>query len=49
MESYVKEYLKQTHETIADGSYEASKIEAVLDLLVAECTALAVDQWDPAG
>jgi hypothetical protein len=48
-ESYVKEFLKQTHETIADGSYDVRKIEALLDLLVAECTAMAVDQWDSAG
>jgi hypothetical protein len=24
------------------------KIEAVLDRLVSECTAIAIDQWDPA-
>lgn len=47
-ESYVKEFLKQTRESIVDGSYDTSKIEAVLDLLVAECTAMAVSQWDPA-
>lgn len=45
-ESYVKEFLKQTPETIADGSYDATRIEAVLDLLIAECTAIAVSQWD---
>ncbi|MCS3479356.1 hypothetical protein M2212_006202 [Bradyrhizobium elkanii] len=48
-ESYVKEFLKQTRESIANGSYDTSKIGAVLDLLVAECTAIAVSQWDPAA
>lgn len=46
-ESYVKEFLKQTPESIAGGSYNMSKIEAVLNLLAAECTAMAVRQWDP--
>lgn len=45
-EFYVKEFLKQTAGTIANGSYDASKLEAVLDLIVAECTAIAVGQWD---
>jgi hypothetical protein len=40
-ESYIKEFLKQTPGTIAGGSYDASKIEVVLDLLIAECTAIA--------
>jgi HEPN/Toprim N-terminal domain 1 len=47
-ESYIKEFLKQTSDTLADGSYDVRKIEAVLDVLIAECTAIAVDQWDPA-
>jgi hypothetical protein len=47
-ESYIKEFLKQTPQTLRDGSYDVRKIEAVLDLLIAECTAMAVDQWDPA-
>jgi hypothetical protein len=42
-ESYVKEFLKQIPETIANGSYDTTRIEAVLDLLVAECTAIAVN------
>lgn len=46
-ESYSKEFLKQTTETLASGSYDVRKIEAVLDRLVAECTAIAVDRWDP--
>lgn len=45
-ESYSKDFLKQTSGTLAVGSYDVSKIESVLDLLVAECTAIAVDQWD---
>jgi hypothetical protein len=47
-ESYIKEFLKQTSDTLADGSYDVRKIEAVLDVLIAECTAIAVDRWDPA-
>jgi hypothetical protein len=46
--SYVKEFLKQTTDTLADGSYDVRKIETVLDVLIAECTAIAVDRWDPA-
>jgi len=46
-DSYSKEFLKQTAETLAEGSYNFRKIEAVLDLLIAECTAIAVEQWDP--
>lgn len=45
-ESYSKEFLKQTSLTLAEGAYDISKIESVLDLLVAECTAIAFDQWD---
>jgi hypothetical protein len=45
-ESYVQEFLKQTSETIRAGSYDVSKIDAVLDLLISECTAIAVDQLD---
>ncbi|NKK70076.1 hypothetical protein GFM13_06660 [Rhizobium leguminosarum bv. viciae] len=47
-ESYIKEFLKQTPETLGEGSYKVHKLEAVLDLLIAECTAMAVDQWDAA-
>lgn len=47
-ESYIKEFMKQTPETLRDGLYDVRKIEPVLDLLIAECTAMAVDQWDPA-
>jgi hypothetical protein len=44
-DSYSKEFLKQTSATLAESAYDISKIESVLDLLVAECTAIAVDQW----
>src|SRR5262249_15234297 len=37
--SYIKEFLKQTSDTLANGSYDVRKIEAVLDVLIAECTA----------
>ena len=45
-ESYVKEFLKQTPEAIAEGTYDVRKIEAVLDMVVSECTAMAFDHWD---
>lgn len=45
-ESYSKEFLKQTSATLAGGEYDFSKIESILDLIVAECTAVAVAQWD---
>jgi hypothetical protein len=41
-ESYVKGFLEQTPATIAKGSYNLSKIEAILDLVAAECVAIAV-------
>lgn len=31
-----------------EGVYDVRKIEAVLDLLIAEWTAIAVNRWDPA-
>ena len=46
--SYMKEFLKQTPETLANGSYDVRKIEAVLNRVVSECTAIAIDQWNPA-
>lgn len=46
-ESYSREFLKQTAKTIAAGAYGVRKIESVLDLLIAECTAIAVSQWSP--
>lgn len=47
-ESYSKEFLKQTADTLTAGTYDVSKIESILNLLVAECTAIAVAQWNPA-
>jgi hypothetical protein len=42
-ESYVKRFLSQTTETVAAGSaYDVSKLRAVLDALVLECSSLAV-------
>ena len=46
-DTYSKEFLKQTDETLAVGAYDVRKIESVLDLLIAECTAIAADRWDP--
>jgi hypothetical protein len=43
-ESYVRNFLKQTPETTTDGGYDVSKIEAVLDCIIAECTAIAISQ-----
>lgn len=48
-ESYSREFLKQSAKTLAQGTYDMRKIEAVLDLLIAECKAIALDQWDPAS
>lgn len=44
-DSYSKEFLKQTADTLAEGKYDVRKIDAILDLLVAECTAIKVEQW----
>ncbi|MHB1076881.1 HEPN/Toprim-associated domain-containing protein [Thiobacillus sp.] len=44
-DSYSKEFLKQTAETLAEGKYDVRKIDAILELLVAECTAIKVEQW----
>jgi hypothetical protein len=43
-ETYSKEFLQQTHETLASGAYDVSKIEPVLDFLIGECTAIAANQ-----
>jgi hypothetical protein len=40
---YKKGFLSQTSETLTGGTYDVRKIEAVLDCLVAECVAIAVD------
>ncbi len=47
-EAYGKEFLQQTAETLAAGAYDVRNLNAVLDLLIAECAAIAVDQWSPA-
>ena len=48
-ECYTKKFLEQTHETIAAGSYDTGKIEAVIDMVISECTAMALDQWESAS
>jgi len=40
-ESYVEHFLKQTMESISTGLYDVSKLEAVLDYLIAECVGIA--------
>lgn len=40
-EVHVKEFLRQTAQSIATSSYDASKIHSVLDALVAECCSIA--------
>ena len=47
-ETYGKKFLRQTAEAITGGSYDTSKIEVVLDMLLSECTAMALDQWKSA-
>ncbi len=42
-ETYTKEFLKQTPAMLATGRYDVSKIRAVLDTIIAECTAIAMD------
>lgn len=41
-ESYVKRFLGLTAESLAAGSYDASKMLAVLDAVVRECTTMAM-------
>ena len=43
-ESYVEHFLKQSNESISTGVYDVSKLEAVLDYLIAECTGIAHDR-----
>lgn len=43
-DSYSKEFFKQTATTLAENAYDVRKIEAVLELLISECTAIAVLQ-----
>jgi hypothetical protein len=42
-DAYTKAFLKLTPEILAAGGYDVSKIRAVLDAIVAQCTAIAVD------
>jgi hypothetical protein len=46
-ESYVKDFLRLSPQNLRDGLYDTSKMEAVLDLLIGECTKMAVAQWLP--
>jgi hypothetical protein len=46
-ETYGKEFLKLTAETLATNKYDIRKIVSVLELLVAECTAIAAGRWEP--
>ena len=53
-ESYTKEFLRQTQETITSGSYDASKLLHALEMLYAECRlipeeALRSVTWPPTG
>lgn len=43
-ESYVEHFLKQNNESISTGAYDVSKLEAVLNYLIAECTGIAHDR-----
>jgi hypothetical protein len=42
-DAYTKAFLKLTPEKLAAGDYDVSKIRAVLDVIIAKCTAIAVD------
>jgi hypothetical protein len=42
-DSYTKAFLKQTPETLAAGGYDVSNIRAVLNAIIAECTAIAAN------
>jgi hypothetical protein len=42
-DQYTKLFLRQTAETIRDGSYDISKLERVLDVLIEECSSLAAN------
>lgn len=48
-DSYSKEFLNQTAETLASGNYDTLKIQLVLNLLVAECTSIATVLWNDDG
>ncbi len=40
-DSYTKEFMTQTKETISSGAYDISRIARVLDTIVSECTRIA--------
>ena len=40
-ENYIKTFLKQTRETLSSGNYDVSKLNAVLESIIHECTAIA--------
>jgi hypothetical protein len=40
-DTYTKGFLKQTRENLATGGYDVSKLRAVIDAIVRECTAIA--------
>lgn len=46
---YSKEFLKQTSESLVESGYDISKMEAVLSLLISECTAIAISQRITSG
>jgi hypothetical protein len=42
-EAYIKEFLKQTRESVAAGGYDVTKMLVILDALVAECSSIATN------
>jgi hypothetical protein len=46
-ESYIKEFLRQTSDTLSAGSYDTSKINTALDALVSECSSITAATWNP--
>jgi len=42
-ETYTKEFMKQTPETISTGTYDTSKLVILLDSLIDECVKMAID------
>lgn len=42
-ESYTKAFLKQTVETVSTGAYYVDKLRVVLDALIGECCAIAIE------
>lgn len=48
-EKYTRLFLRQTAETIRNGSYDISKLARVLDLLIEECSSLAANATHVVG